>query len=273
METVIENLKMWLSLYGLKVLGALITLIAGKWLAGVARGMLRATLAKREFDATVSSFAVNVAYLLVMTFTVVAALQQLGVATTSFVAVLGAAGLAVALAFQNSLSNFAAGFLLVLFRPFKKGDFIEGAGTMGIVEEIQVFTTILKTPDNKQIIVPNGRLTADRITNFSAYPTRRIDLKFGISYGDDLDTAKAILARVVEAEARILKEPAPGIWVVELGDSSVNLQVRVWVNSPDCWDVTCALTENVKKAFDAGGISIPFPQRDVHLFTVDGKAA
>ena len=193
-------------------------------------------------------------------------MNQLGIQTTSFVALLGAAGLAIGLALQGSLSNFAAGFLMILFRPFKVGDYIEAAGTAGTVEEIQIFTTALRTPDNKLVIVPNAKLTADNIVNWSAKGTRRVDMVFGIGYGDDIDRARSVIREIIEADPRVLKDPAPLVALWQLGESSVDFVARPWVKSADYWSVWFDTTEKVKKAFDAEGISIPFPQRDVHVY-------
>jgi small conductance mechanosensitive channel len=215
------------------------------------------------------SFVSNLVYIGLLAFIVIAALGQLGIQTTSFIAVLGAAGLAIGLALQGSLSNFAAGFLLIIFRPFKVGDLIEGAGVLGVVEAIQIFTTQLKTADNKTVIVPNANLTADNIVNWTVKGTRRVDMVFGIGYEDDIDTARSLMADIIAEDERILKDPAPAIVVIELADSSVNFAVRPWVNVDDYWGVYCDLTEKIKKAFDANNISIPFPQRDVHLYQHD----
>jgi small conductance mechanosensitive channel len=191
---------------------------------------------------------------------------MLGIQTTSFIAVLGAAGLAVGLALQGSLSNFAAGVLMIIFRPFKVGDFIEAAGVAGTVEEIQIFTTQLATPDNKTIIIPNGKLTADNIVNYSTKGTRRADMVFGIGYEDDIDKARDIITEILSNDERVLKDPPLQVAVSELADSSVNFVTRAWVNAGDYWGVVFAATETVKKRFDAEGISIPFPQRDVHVY-------
>jgi len=201
-----------------------------------------------------------------MIFVVLAALSQLGIQTTSFIAILGAAGLAVGLALQGSLANFASGFLMIIFRPIRVGDFIEGAGTAGTVEEIAIFTTTLVTPDNKTVIVPNGSLTGDNIVNWTLKGTRRVDMTMGIGYDDDIDKARQIMQDVMANDDRILKDPAPQIAVVELADSSVNFVVRPWAKASDYWGVYMTTTENIKKAFDANGISIPYPQRDVHVF-------
>ena len=199
---------------------------------------------------------------------ILAAVGQLGVQTTSFIAVLGAAGFAVGLALQGSLGNFASGVLIMIFRPFKSGDFVEAGGTMGIVEAIQIFTTTLRTGDNKTIIVPNGQITSGTITNYSAKDTRRVDLVIGVSYGDDLDKVRRVIEEVIAAEGRVLSEPEPTIGVLELADSSVNFAVRPWVKSSDYWPVYFGLMESFKKRFDQEGISIPFPQQDVYLHQV-----
>jgi small conductance mechanosensitive channel len=259
--------KLWgyVEQYGLKLLFAVLVLILGVWVARLLRSIVRRILSRRELDPIVVGFVANLAYVILMVFVVLAALGQVGIQTASLVAVVGAAGLAIGLALQGSLANFAAGFLMVVFRPFKKGDYIEAGGTAGIVEEIQVFTTILKTPDNRLVIVPNGRIMGDNITNYSAMPTRRLDLTFGVSYGDDVPKVKAVLLRLVQEDPRVLKDPAPQILLSELADSSVNFIVRVWVKASDFWPFKFETTEKVKLTFDTEGIKIPFPQRDVHL--------
>jgi len=265
-----ENLpaKVWelLTIYGLKVIAAIVVLIVGRLIAKALTNFTEKVMNKKEVDPTIVSFVGNMAYIAMLVFVVLAALGQLGVQTTSFIAVIGAAGLAIGLALQGSLSNFAAGFLMIIFRPFKVGDFIEGAGVSGTVEAIQIFTTQLRTPDNKTVIIPNASMTEGNITNWSVKGTRRVDLVFGIGYGDDIDKAKKIMADVLAKDERILKDPAPNIALVELADSSVNFVVRPWVKADDYWDVYFDTTENIKKNFDAEGISIPFPQRDVHVY-------
>lgn len=255
-----------LTVYGLKIVAAIAIFIIGRWIARFLKNVVQKMMTKKNIDATIVSFLVNLIYIALLTFVVLAALGQLGIQTTSFIAVIGAAGLAVGLALQGSLANFAAGFLMIIFRPFKVGDVIEAAGVLGIVEEIQVFTTKLRSPDNKTIIIPNAKLTADNITNFSTKDTRRVDLVCGIGYGDDIDKAKNVIAGILHNDERVLKDPAPTIGVVELGDSSVNIVVRPWVKTGDYWNVYFDTTENIKKRFDQEGISIPFPQRDVHLY-------
>lgn len=201
-----------------------------------------------------------------LTFIIIAALATLGVQTTSFIAVIGAAGLAIGFALQGSLSNFAAGVMIIIFRPFKVGDYVEVGGASGTVEAIHIFSTIVNTPDNKKIIIPNSRVSGDTITNYSANDIRRVDLVVGVSYGDDIRKAKQILEKILSEEQRILKDPPFTIGVMELGDSSVNFAVRPWVKTSDYWAVYFDLTERVKTTFDENGISIPFPQRDIHLF-------
>ena len=266
----IENIisKVWemLTVYGLKIIAAVIVFVVGRWIAKLLKNVTQKVMTKKNVDPTVVSFLVNLIYIALLTFVVLAALGQLGIQTTSFIAVIGAAGLAIGLALQGSLANFAAGFLMIIFRPFKVGDLIEAAGVLGVVEEIQVFTTQLKTPDNKTIIIPNAKLTADNITNFTAKATRRVDLVCGIGYGDDIEKVKKVLSDILAQDERILKDPPPTIAVVELADSSVNFVVRPWVKTADYWNVYFDTTENIKKRFDSEGINIPFPQRDVHLY-------
>ncbi len=258
-----------LAFYGVRIVTALVILIVGRWIARGFGRLVQRLMENRQVDPTLTDFVGNLIYYTLFTFVVLAALSQLGIQTTSFIAVIGAAGLAVGLALQGSLANFAAGFMLILFRPFRMGDLIEGAGVKGTVENIQIFTTQLKTPDNKIIIIPNAKLTDDNIVNWSATGTRRVDMVFGIGYEDDIDKARAIMSEVIADDERILKNPAPQIAVSELADSSVNFVVRPWVNSGDYWGVYFDLTETIKKRFDAAGISIPYPQRDVHIYQQD----
>jgi len=253
-------------LYGPKVIGALLTLIIGWIVARILRRVVRRVLQRAKVEPTLAGFLVNMTYALLMTLVAISAVQRLGVAATSFIAVLGAAGLAVGFALQGSLSNFAAGVMLILFHPFKAGDYVEAGGVSGTVEEIQIFATQLRTPDNKRVIVPNSSIVGGTITNYSANDTRRVDLVFGIGYGDDIAKAKELIKQILSEEGRILEDPKPTIAVSELADSSVNFVVRPWVKTADYWDVYFHLTETVKLRFDAAGISIPFPQRDVHVF-------
>ena len=262
----IGKVTTWLTQYGLKIIGAIAILIVGRIVAGFIRKGVRRLMSSRKIDEALTSFVSSLTYIALMTFIIIAALGAIGVQTTSFVAVLGAAGLAVGFALQGGLSNFAAGVLLIIFKPFKVGDFIEAAGTSGIVEEMEIFTTTLRTPDNKAIIIPNSKLTGDNITNYTAKDTRRMDLVFGVSYTDDIDKVKKVIGEVVAEDKRILDDPAPTIGLLALADSSVNFAVRPWVKTAEYWDVFWDLNERMKKRFDAEGISIPFPQQDVHLF-------
>ena len=266
MEDMITKIWGLLTIYGLRVVAAIVVLIVGRWIAKGLTNVLDRLMSKKDIDPTIISFVKSLTYIALLVFVVLAALGQLGIQTTSFIAVIGAAGLAIGLALQGSLSNFAAGFLMIIFRPFKVGDYIEGAGVAGTVEAIQIFTTQLKTPDNKTVIIPNAKMTGDNITNYTMKGTRRVDMVFGIGYGDDIDKAKNILNDLVAQEDRILDDPPVKIAVVELADSSVNFVVRPWVKSDDYWDVYFEFTENVKKRFDAEGVSIPFPQQDVHMY-------
>jgi small conductance mechanosensitive channel len=251
--------------WSISLVSALAIFIIGRWVAKLLTRLLRKLLTKTKMDVILINFIYSIVNAILLLFIIIAALDQLGVDTTSLIALLGAAGLAVGLALQNSLQNFAAGVLLIIFRPFKTGDFVEAGGTAGVVESISIFSTIMRTGDNREVIVPNGSIYNGTITNFSARETRRIDMVFGIGYGDDIKKAKEILQQILDADERILKDPAPLIAVGELGDSSVNFNVRPWVKSGDYWNVRFDVTEQVKLAFDENGISIPFPQMDVHL--------
>lgn len=266
MEVSIERFMSLFVFYGVKVIAAAAIFIIGRWVAKVVHRIVDKVMEKREVDKTVSNFVGNFAYYTLLAFFILAALGQLGIQTTSFIAVIGAAGLAVGLALQGSLSNFAAGFLLLIFRPFRVGEYIEGGGTAGTVEKIQLFTTQLKTPDNKTVIVPNSGMTGGNIVNYSSKGTRRVDMVFGISYSDDIDQARTIIREIISSDERVLKDPAPVVAVSQLGDSSVDFVVRPWVSSADYFAVLWDVTEKVKKRFDEAGVSIPFPQRDVHLY-------
>jgi small conductance mechanosensitive channel len=259
------------TVWGLKVIAALAIFIIGRWIAMLVRRVVRRVMERAKVESIIIGFVSSIAYIALLAFVVIAALGQLGIQTTSFIAILGAAGLAIGLALQGSLANFAAGFLMIIFRPFKVGDFIEGAGVAGIVEEIQIFTTTLKTPDNKIIIVPNAKLSGDNITNYSALETRRVDMTVGVAYDADLSHVKKVLNDIISQDGRILSDPASQVVVAELADSSVNFIVRVWTKSADFWAVKCDMTETIKNRFDAEGIGIPFPQRDIHI--VSGTAA
>jgi small conductance mechanosensitive channel len=260
-----ETIQNALANYGPGLLGFLAVLIIGWMVAKFLTGMIRKGMTKGDVDPTLVGFTSNLTYMGLMALVVISALGQLGVNTTSFAALIGAAGLAIGFALQGSLGNFAAGVMLIIFRPFKAGDFVEAAGVAGIVEDVQVFATKIRTADNKEITVPNGAITSGSIVNYSSKPTRRVDMVFGIGYGDDIKRAKQILNDIVSADDRVLADPAPTIAVSELADSSVNFVVRPWVDSGDYWPVLFDITENVKLEFDKQGISIPFPQTDVHV--------
>ncbi len=256
----------WASDYSLKVAAAILILIVGRWLARKIAVLLSKVLEKNGIDVTLTGFLENITYYTLMVLVLIAAAGQLGINTASFLTIVGAAGLAVGLALKDSLSNFASGVMLVLFRPFKVGDRVETAGVSGTVERINIFNTVLNTADNQRIIVPNSSVTSDVITNVNANPTRRIDLVAGIGYDDDIALAKKVLTEIVQSDDRVLDKPAPKIAVSELADSSVNFVVRPWVNTGDYWDVYFNLTEQIKVRFDEEGISIPYPQQDLHLF-------
>jgi small conductance mechanosensitive channel len=255
--------------FGMKTVVAIVIFVVGRIAASMLTKGLRKLMQAQEVDKILETFVSNLVYWTVMIFVIIAAINQIGVQTTSLIAVMGAAGLAVGLALQGSLSNFAAGVLIVMFRPYRVGDFVEAAGIAGVVEQVQILTTILRTGDNKRIIVPNSQIMGSIITNYSANDKRRIDMVFGVSYSDDLDKVRANLEELIAADERILKDPAPVIAVSELADSSVNFIVRPWVATADYWAVFWDLTEAVKKRFDREGISIPFPQQDVYIHKVD----
>ncbi len=251
--------------WGINIAMAIAIYVIGRIVVGFILSIFRRVMAKSKYDAMLVDFLEAIISAILMLFVIVASLDQLGVDTTSLVAILGAAGLAIGLSLQDSLKNFAAGVMLLVFKPFKSGDFVEAGGTAGTVNKIGIFTSTMTTPDNKEIIVPNGAIYIGTITNFSAKETRRVDMVVGIGYDADLLKAKQVLQEMVEADPRILQEPAPTIAVAELADSSVNFVVRPWVQSADFWGVKFDFTEAVKLRFDKEGISIPFPQMDVHL--------
>ena len=226
--------------------------------------LIRKLMIRNDLDPILVNFIAAIANAVLLLFVVVAALDHLGVDTTSMVALVGAAGLAIGLALQGSLQNFAAGVRMIVFRPFKLGDFIEAGGVVGVVEQVSIFSTVMKTGDNREIIIPNGQIYAGAITNYSARDTRRIDMVFGIGYDDDMLKAKKIMEDILAAHDLVLEEPAPAVAVAELADSSVNFNVRPWVNSGDYWGVRSNLIEQIKLTFDKEGISIPYPQMDVH---------
>jgi small conductance mechanosensitive channel len=268
MEDLLETIRQAALDWGPMVIAAVVTLIVGWIIAKILTAILRRVMVRADVDTTLIGFCGSLFYIGLMTLVIITALGKLGVQTGSFIAVIGAAGLAVGFALQGSLANFAAGVMLIIFRPFKVGDYVEAAGVSGSVERIQVFATTLKTPDNKVVVVPNSAITGGTITNYSAKDVRRVDLVFGIGYGDDIKKAKGILANILENDSRVLKDPEPTIAVGELADSSVNFVVRPWVKTADYWAVLFDVTEAVKLEFDAQGITIPFPQQDVHMHQV-----
>ncbi len=251
--------------FGIKLIAAVAIFLIGRLVARVVTNGIRKLMSSQEVDRILETFVSNLVYWALMTFVIIAAINQIGVQTTSLIAIMGAAGLAVGLALQGSLANFAAGVLIIMFRPYKVGDYVEAAGIAGSVVQVQILTTILKTGDNKQIVVPNAQIMGSVITNYSANATRRVDMVIGIGYDDDIDKARDTIQELVDADDRILKDPACLIAVSELADSSVNLIVRPWVKTSDYSGVNFGLTEAIKKRFDKEGISFPYPRQDVHL--------
>lgn len=265
MDNVVDQLVAFATSYGLKIIGAVLILILGRMLAGFARKTTKRLLKKSNADEALISFISSLIFILIIVFTVIAALAKFGIQTTSIVAVLGAAGFAIGFALQGSLANFAAGVMLLIFRPFRIGDLIEAAGVLGKVKEIRVFNTEIATLDNVKILVPNGKIVGDVIKNISGYDTRRIDLVFGIGYTSSISKAYEVIQQNLKQDKRILLNPPPQIAVSELADSSVNFVVRPWVKKEDYWDVRFDLTRKIKEQFDESGIEIPFPQQVVHL--------
>ena len=271
-----ENITTWLSENGtdwaIKIAIAIAIFIVGKIVARILANVVQGALRRGKTDEMLVRFLGNITYGVLLVAVILAAVDSLGVNVTSLMAILGAAGLAVGLALKDSLGNFAAGVMIIIFRPFKIGDYVEAGGAAGTIDEIGLFATLMHTPDNKRIIVPNGSIIGGNITNVSALPTRRVDMVFGISYDDNIGQARDIIQALLDADERVLDDPAPTITVGELGDNSVNLNVRPWVNAADYWSLYWYLLENVKVKFDEAGISIPYPQRDVHLHEVKKTA-
>lgn len=258
-----------LTKFGLKLIAAILIFVVGRWVAKLLQKLLEKTMKRAKVDPVLVTFTTNMAFTGLMLFVVLAALNQVGVQTTSFIAVLGAAGLAIGLALQGSLSNFAAGVLMIIFRPFKLDDYIEGGGVAGVVKAIHIFTTTLTTPDNKRVIVPNSKIMSDNIVNYSAEGIRRLDLTASISYKDNLDKATDALMDLLVKDARVLRDPAPFVGVLAMAQSSIDLVMRPWVKSEDYWAVFFDLNAAIKKRIEAEGMTIPFPQRDVHLYKHD----
>jgi len=265
MQLSIDQLVVFVTNYGIKVIGAILILILGRIAAGMGRRIVRRMLENSKADSQIILFVGNFTYVMILIFAVLAALAKFGIQTASFVAILGAVGFAIGFALQGSLANFAAGILILVLRPFRVGDVIQGAGETGAVKEIQLFTTVLATPDNIKVMIPNGKLFGDIIKNITAYDTRRVDLVIGIGYGSDIQKAYDVTMKIIKEDTRILTEPLPQIAVSELADSSVNLVVRPWVKKEDYWGVKFDITRKIKESFDENGIEIPFPQRAVHM--------
>ncbi len=269
LETIKETVTEYITTYGLQVVAAIVIFVVGRWAAKIISNIIGRIMTKSKVDQTLVDFAENFSYVALMVAVVIAALDKLGVDTASFAVIIGAAGLAIAFALKGTLGNFASGIMLIVFKPFKCGDFIKVAGQAGAVQSIQMFNTILHSPDNVKIIVPNSQVTDGNIVNYTANNARRIDLTIGVSYGDDLKKTKQILNTILTEEKRVLAEPASTVAVAELADSSVNFVVRPWVKTADYWDVKFALTEKIKNTLDENQISIPFPQRDIHMIKQD----
>ena len=265
-EKIIDLVTVWLTTYSMKIVTAVLIFIIGKWVAQKLTRLFLKLLEKNKVDITLSRFLESIVYYTLLVGVMIAAAGQLGINTTSFIAIVGAAGLAIGLALKDSLSNFSSGVMLILFRPFQVTDFVTAGGVSGKVMRIDLFNTTLNTPDNQRVIVPNANITNGVITNVTANDTRRVDLVISIGYGDDISLTKQVLDRIVKADERVLETPAPTIAVSALADSSVNFVVRPWVKTEDYWKVYYDLTEKIKLTFDQEGISIPFPQQDVHLF-------
>ncbi|SMF30020.1 small conductance mechanosensitive channel [Alteromonadaceae bacterium Bs31] len=264
-EALIQQIPGLVATYGLKLVMAIAVYVIGKWLAKLVSGLLGKTLSARKVDPTIAQFTKNITYYVLFAMVVISALGQLGVQTASFVAIIGAAGLAVGFALQGSLSNFASGVMLILFRPLKIGDFVEAGGAAGVVKDISIFSTILTTPDNKTIIIPNSGISGGNITNYSTQAERRVDFSVGVSYGADLDLVRKELLAIAAADERILQDKDVTIGLAELADSSVNFAFRVWTKTENYWPVFFDTNEKIKRRFDEVGIEIPFPQMDVHM--------
>ena len=265
----LKNLLEQLTQFGIKIIIAIVIFFVGRFLAKIISKLINRVLIKRKIEATIVSFTTSLSYFAFLTFTIIAAVNQLGVQTSSFVAVIGAAGLAIGLALQGSLSNLASGFLLLILHPFKIGDYIEAAGVTGFVDKIQIFTTQLLTPDNKVIVIPNSKLTDDNIVNYTTNIIRRVDITVGTSYDDDIDKTKKVIQEILRNDKLALNKPEPIIALTELADSSLNYSIKTWVNTKDYWDFFYNINEKIKKRFDEENISIPFPQTELHLYNKD----
>ena len=267
MEKIIEVITLWATTYAIKIVAAILIFLIGKWIARKIASLFTKLMEKNNIDITLVKFLDSIMYYILLIVVIIAAAGQLGINTTSFLTIVGAAGLAIGLALKDSLSNVASGFMLILFHPFRVGDFVKVGGISGTVKTIDIFNTTMHTPDNQKVIVPNSKITSDVITNVTANEPRRVDLVIGISYDDDITKAKDLLKTIIKEEQRILESPATTIAVSELADSSVNFVVRPWVKKTDYWGVYYDLIEKIKITFDREEIHIPYPQRDVHLFS------
>lgn len=265
MEDILQKIYEYLATYGLKIVAAVVIFVVGRLVAKLIAGLVGKAMVKAKVDKTLANFVQNLCYVALLVFIIIAAMAKLGIQTASFIAIVGAAGLAIGLALQGSLANFASGVLMLMFKPIKVGDFVEVGGAKGTVQEVQIFNTILNSPDNVRIIVPNAQVTGSNIMNYTVNGTRRVDLVVGVSYDDDLKEARKVIETVLSSDERILKEPAPTVAVSELADSSVNFVVRPWVKAVDYWDVYFDMTGSIKVALDLQGITIPYPQQDIHI--------
>jgi len=265
MDNIFDQLMEWIVTYGTQVLGALAILVVGFIAAKIVRKLVTRILEKRKVAPAIISFLAKLSYVAILIFAIVASLAKFGVQTTSFVAILASAGFALGFALQGALGNFAAGVLILLLHPYGIGDFIVAGGQMGTVKDIELFTTVLATPDNVKVMVPNGKIFGDVITNYSIFDTRRLDLTVGIGYESSIHSAKEVLLSIAQDDDRVANEPAPQVMVSELADSSVNLILRIWLNKDDYWPVKFDLTQQIKEEFDKNGIEIPFPQHVVHM--------
>jgi len=264
-QEILTRVYTLLAEYGLKIIGSIVIFLVGRWVARLITKLAGKALTRAKMDATLVRFVESLCYVGLLAFIIIAALANVGIQTASFVAIIGAAGLAVGLALQGSLANFASGVLMLIFKPIRVGDFVEAGGAKGSVREIGIFTTVLNSPDNVRIIVPNAQVTGGTISNYTINGTRRVDMVIGVSYGDDLKKAREVIEGVLAAESRILAEPAPVVAVSALADSSVNFVVRPWVNGADYWPTYFDLTERIKVTLEENGLSIPFPQHDVYI--------
>jgi small conductance mechanosensitive channel len=273
MDVILEKLGGWEVIQAtlINVVGAILIFVIGRWVARVLQRIIEGLMTKSKQEATLVKFVGHLAYVAMLVFVAIAAVSRLGIQTAQFIAVIGAAAFAIGLALQGSLANFAAGVLLIIFHPFKVGDFIQASGESGVVKDIQIFTTTLLTVDNKTVIIPNSKVSGENITNFTAENTRRVDMIVGVSYGADLTRTREVISEVLKADSRILTDPAPQIAVCEMADSSVNFVVRPWTDTASYWKVRFDTIEAIKRALDAAGIVIPFPQRDVHMYTHDSE--